>query len=737
MMARPRTNASTNYDAWDVVPDQYEELADLLRWAILAPSIYNSQPWSFVVENQSIRVAPDLNRALRVVDPRNRQMFISLGAAVLNLKVAARHFGWDVREEHIVAPGGNMASRQLYFDAGYQPTPQDVAMCWAIPRRVTNRYPHRNYSVSMELQGSMTTLLASYGLHLALIEDQRRKSELARLLYDANCANLADVGLAAELSLWLRPNATTAFDGMPGSGFGIPDFASRIFPKVARAGTLGEDMAAQERRLVQEQTEVVGAISAPEDAPDAWITVGEALQLVALQAVDAGLAVHALSALSEREDLLPHLRRIADTKYRPQIMFRLGYAVAEPPHSPRRPVSQVIAVGPAAERRLIAEDRPTIFGLHEDSYTLDDLARELGDVTIVDKYADEWLSELFTIRNPQVDFNSAAGQQRLRDMVLRRASDYDGAWVYFPWRRTVIHMPNEAEFLELLYSRNYPSIEREAQDKLAQLRVGVVGLSIGSNIVRALVMTGVHHLKIADFDTIAPSNSNRIGAGSVLTVGENKATVLARDVYEFNPYVELHQYPDGLHAANLVEFMDDLDIVIDHMSDTVLKVKMREMARHSGKIVLMAANTGLSPGFDVELPEDPELFGGRVSAHGLALMRAESRTFPELAQIAGEIFRVDEMPAALIENFLNILEERQNYGSQLGLTGYAVAAQTAYWVYEIARGNARRLARFKRLHLEQPDLFEGEETARARAAFKQTFYDGQPAAWSGRAGPNL
>jgi hypothetical protein len=38
-------------------------------------------------------------------------------------------------------------------------------------------------------------------------------------------------------------------------------------------------------------------------------------------------------------------------------------------------------------------------------------------------------------------------------------------------------------------------------------------------------------------------------------------------------------------------------------------------------------------------------------------------------------------------------------------------------VYEIARGNADRLATFKQLHLEQPDLFDAKAAERARLEF--------------------
>lgn len=710
-----------NYAAWHVVPADYTAFADLVRWAVLAPSVHNTQPWVFLAEPDALLLAPDPERALRRFDPTQRQMYLSLGAALANLQVAARYFGWRPRPEPRLDPATGLLATRLELESGWRPSPEDIALFEAIPRRTTHRAAHRAWPLPASLRATLASVAAARALGFVVIEDGPRKQAVARLVYEADGAWFGDPGFACELSLWLRPNATTEYDGMPGAGFGIPDFPSRILPKVARAGLLGADIAARERRLLEAETSAVGILAAPEDTPAWWLTTGEALQLMALHATAAGLAVHVLAVVIEHEASRRQLRELVGTALQPQVLFRLGYPVVAAPATPRRPAAHVLAVGPGPDRRPIAQDRPWVLRLRDGSYTLDDLRRDVGEVTVIDRYRDEWLAELFTIRHPATNFNSPAGQAFLREHVLARARPDDGVWVYFPWRQAVTHLLERDEFLELLYSRNVPSIEPEAQARLAELRVGIVGLSIGSNIARALVMTGVQHLRIADFDTIAPSNSNRIGAGSVLNVGENKASALARELYEFNPYIDLRTYPDGIHEANLAEFMAGLDIVIDHMSDAPMKVRLRERARRNGTIVLMASNTWLSPSFDIELPDDPALFGGRVSRDTLQLMQAPSRTFPELARIASQIFVLEEMPASLIQNFLDILRARQNYGSQLGLAGLAVAAQVAYFVYEIARGNARRLARFKRLHLEQPDLFDGAEAARAREAFKQAF----------------
>src|SRR5215216_4735914 len=59
-----------------------------IRAAIAAPSIHNSQPWLFRPHGSTIDVLVDGRRQLKVADPDGREMHVSVGAALCNLRVA-------------------------------------------------------------------------------------------------------------------------------------------------------------------------------------------------------------------------------------------------------------------------------------------------------------------------------------------------------------------------------------------------------------------------------------------------------------------------------------------------------------------------------------------------------------------------------------------------------------------------------------------------------------------------
>ena len=75
---------------------------DFVRYATLAPSGHNTQPWRFSIGENRIDIRPDLSRRTPVVDPDDHHLFVSLGCAAENL---------------ILAAGARGRPGELYFEA--------------------------------------------------------------------------------------------------------------------------------------------------------------------------------------------------------------------------------------------------------------------------------------------------------------------------------------------------------------------------------------------------------------------------------------------------------------------------------------------------------------------------------------------------------------------------------------------------------------------------------------------
>src|SRR5260370_31488477 len=104
LTTNPRTSVETDFPATGTPAEQW---CFLLNYALLAPSEYNTQPWMFRVQGNSVELSADYSRRLPVVDPEDRELLISCGASCYNLRLAARHFGFQSTMEYCVCDVGD------------------------------------------------------------------------------------------------------------------------------------------------------------------------------------------------------------------------------------------------------------------------------------------------------------------------------------------------------------------------------------------------------------------------------------------------------------------------------------------------------------------------------------------------------------------------------------------------------------------------------------------------------
>lgn len=192
-------------------------------------------------------------------------------------------------------------------------------------------------------------------------------------------------------------------------------------------------------------------------------------------------------------------------------------------------------------------------------------------------------------------------------------------FIYYGWLNTLVRLPEEKIFYELKTSRNKYLINAEEQIKYRKINVGIIGLSIGLNVLHSLVITGgPRNIRVADFDTIELTNLNRMPA-PIFTVGMKKYQYAYRYVKSLDPFVNLETYGTRINKNSLKTFISSnpaLDVFIDEMDDLKLKLYARKYCRQHRIPVLMATNIGNNILLDVErYDHDPQrsLFHGRIS----------------------------------------------------------------------------------------------------------------------------
>lgn len=335
-MTQPLADIANAHAEPDTVrPDWQSAIADAIR----APSSHNSQPWRFVISDDGLDVEADFSRRLSVVDPRNREMFISCGAALEQLLLALRVQGFTYRCRTDDNPDVEQVAR-IEISGRKRPDPDDERLHEVLGERRTSRVPFEMLPVPKALQVQLRCAAARRDTTLVLTEGSVLNHMLMTLTMEGDRRQSEDPAFRRELAKWMRPNHDAAKDGMLGECFGMNDFTAYIAPLLIRTFDMGDNMAARDEALIT-ASPMLAVLCTVDDGKYDWITTGRALARVALTATAAG---YSLSFLNQAVEVPPLRRQLANAlgeHRRPQLIMRLGRA-PDVPETPRRPLADVL-----------------------------------------------------------------------------------------------------------------------------------------------------------------------------------------------------------------------------------------------------------------------------------------------------------------------------------------------------------------------------------------------------------
>ncbi len=321
--------------------DAHSKLAFCVRYAILAPSSHNSQPWRFVIRDDALEVYADSSRALPVVDPHHRELTISCGAAITNLLIACRYFGY--RGELKVLPAHSDALARIRLGQPHACEPSERNLFHAIGKRRTNRTAFEDRIVSALVLGEMALACAQHGVWFETVVDPVKKQSIADLVAEGDRIQMASAEFRDELARWMRPARAPERDGMPcytqGMARGL-DPLTPLLARLIRTFDIGGMTAAHDKDLVL-YSPVLAVLGTQSDRRADWVGVGQALERAVLIARAAGVWVSYLNQPIEVPALRERLAQLSGQPGAPQILLRLGYG-AEVDPTPRRDLGEVL-----------------------------------------------------------------------------------------------------------------------------------------------------------------------------------------------------------------------------------------------------------------------------------------------------------------------------------------------------------------------------------------------------------
>ncbi len=314
-----------------------EKLKFLLNFAVLAPSGHNRQPWRFRVTGDEVELCADRQRALPTVDPGDRELVMSCGAALLHLRVAIQHYGF----QPIVHTFPNLADRDLLAIVRIGP-PQEAALkdhrlFMAIKRRRTRRRPFEKRPVPDAELEALRAAAGTEGGRLHVMEAGPRE-KLIDLIAEGDRVQESDEQFRRELARWMTPSRSAPPEGVPGYARGQNRLQSQVDPLIEQAFDRGKQKAAQ-NRLLARNAPVLLILATETDSAAAHLAAGQALARTLLTGADYGLSTSFLNQPLQVPALRAKAARLLGGGH-PQMVLRMGYGGGEKP-TPRRAVREV------------------------------------------------------------------------------------------------------------------------------------------------------------------------------------------------------------------------------------------------------------------------------------------------------------------------------------------------------------------------------------------------------------
>jgi hypothetical protein len=345
--------------------DLWQRARFALHYAVLAPSVHNTQPWRWRLRRKltstgelrgaTYELLADFGRELPALDVQHRQLVISCGAALTALRAGLERL--ELRHRVLLLPDPRrpeLLARIHVFGDLTAPPPARLAQ---LTPYLTLRRTYRGPMAEREPSAAQCRALAAHaraeGVTLTWLAAAAERRVMERLAALATLQEAEDAEIADEIRLWSDRDPRSR-DGVPAANWQRTSVQTVMAPIVQRDFALGRplpgDVAHGGPNGHAEPTPALAVLSTGHDEPADWLATGQALMRILLQATADEVVVGYVNQPTEvapvRAILAKQIAGLlppAASPVVPQLVLRVGYPdAAVPPAVPRRPAATVL-----------------------------------------------------------------------------------------------------------------------------------------------------------------------------------------------------------------------------------------------------------------------------------------------------------------------------------------------------------------------------------------------------------
>ena len=310
----------------------------LVAQAVKAPSGHNTQPWKFRQNESAVEVYPDFDRRLPVVDPDDRELFVSLGCAVENLCLAAQTKGY---KSAVSVGDKGVITVSLAEEAGVKPSP----LFNQIDARQTNRSVYSGEEIALDALKRLQAIRSEDGVSVHYYARQTKQfNDIEQYVFQGNTNQMQNEAFKAELKSWMRFNKKhqdQTLDGLSYAVFGAPNVPRWMAEPIMSMAINAKTQNKADREKIASASHLV-LFTTRENSRREWVDLGRTLQRFLLTATELGIAHAYLNQPNEQPEIAAEMAKTLDLdgEY-PTVLLRIGYGEQQA-YSKRRAVKDVI-----------------------------------------------------------------------------------------------------------------------------------------------------------------------------------------------------------------------------------------------------------------------------------------------------------------------------------------------------------------------------------------------------------
>jgi len=328
---------------------------EILYLASLAPSSHNTQPWTVkILEPKRWVIGSDKKCWLPVVDPKNRELLLSIGAFLENLIIAAGTYGYEAAIQIT-------AKSPLDTDIAEVRLRKGKTLDFPVEKIIKRRTIRRGY-LETPIKGEDLKYITKHDMESCTLlnmpsphsfyfpQGSAQAKYLQEGTIEANRAQAFRDPAQEELADWIRfsnKEAKQHRNGLTPESMEIRGFAGWFVRNFYnRESVLKKSFRDQTVDAVAKQVKTCGGwvvVTGADSEIQTLIDYGRVFENVLLKARDKMIAVHPMTQMLEEEPWKNKVAKDLGVPGEVQWILRIGYVQTYPdPVSLRAPVSRFV-----------------------------------------------------------------------------------------------------------------------------------------------------------------------------------------------------------------------------------------------------------------------------------------------------------------------------------------------------------------------------------------------------------